>query len=512
MKITVIVPSEQYLQTAGVRIRYKRISAALAQLGWTLDIVPIGDVPDLSVEDSRIYVLSKCQDARAVVLATAAKRAGIVVGIDLYDDYFSQEVDSRFATQRLWLQSMARETSFFLCSTARMLEVGEAVFGDGTGYVLGDPHEEFDPQRLAHELDVKIRKAKRERYIQILWFGIAENPSFPVGLHDLSAFAEALLPFQDNSYKATLTILTNKEGIDGQVLERLRRIPIPFVVAEWSKKREEEAFSRSLVSFLPVNYQPFSIAKSLNRGVSALVGGTQVLTAGYPLYQDLEEYVYCDGSCLIEDLENAQLKLSNQNIEVFSDWIGRQAAPATQALNLVKFLEAKIDSSPDAAVGDQQYAVLHGAKSTSSINNFAQRLKWLSLASPLLPSGMPCDAHLGFCGADTTLRLRVSQAGLEQLPEQLRVEAVWADRALGKGPSWEVPLASHNFAYPLETICNLIKRAGCADAAINTQVMKLTRQFFNAIFENLSIVEAEIDPVENIIRDLNQRTCLHVSR
>ena len=196
MKISVFVPSEGYLDTAGVRIRYDRMRAPLAELGWTLQIVPIDDAPPPSEDDSRVYLFSKCQDARALVLATAAEEAGIATGVDLFDDYFSQELDSRFATQRLWLRSMARQASFFLCSTPRMLDVGNGYFGCRAGHLLPDTHEQFDADRVERELDSKIRKAQRERKIPVLWFGMADNPNFPVGLHDLAAFGEALRPFQ----------------------------------------------------------------------------------------------------------------------------------------------------------------------------------------------------------------------------------------------------------------------------------------------------------------------------
>jgi hypothetical protein len=504
VKITILVPSVPYLDTAGVRIRYRRLIAPLARLGWTLDIMPIDDVPDLLPEPDRIYVLSKCQDARALALATAARRAGILVGVDLFDDYFSQDDDPRFAGQRLWLRAMAKQASFFLCSTPRMLDVGNRYFGSGAGHVLGDPHDAFDPVRLKQELAVKTRKAKRERRIPILWFGIADNPNFPVGLHDLATYGEALRPLQDNNYKAELTILTNRNSVDSRTLERLRRLPIPFVIREWTKAREEEALSRCLVSFLPVNFQQFSIAKSLNRGVSALVGGTQLLTAGYPLYDKLGAYVYDDAARLIADLENESLHLSSENVVSFSDWIGRRAAPDAEALHLLEFLDAMAGPLPDEADEERQYAVLHGAKSAESINSFTQRLDWLSLASPLLPAGMMCDAHLGFFGGERTLRLRVSQSGLEQLPEELRVTALWADKSLGKGPAWDVPLVGFRPDFPLDSIAGLVGRGACADAALNAEVLTLTRNFFMTLFQRPSIVDSELDPVGNIIRALER--------
>lgn len=504
MKITVLVPSERYVETAGVRIRYRRISKPLAELGWSLDIVPIDNVPDLSAEDKRIFLFSKCQDARAMAVAVAAKRAGISVGVDLFDDYFSQVHDSRFAGQRLWLESIAKQASFFLCSTPRMLDVGYMYFGSGAGHVLRDPHEEFDPVGLEQELAEKSRKAKRERRIPIVWFGIPNNPNFPVGLHDLSAFGEALRPFLDNSYKADLTIVTNRESIDALALERLRRIPIPFVIRQWTKEREDEALSRSLVSFLPVNFQQFSIGKSQNRGVTALVGGTQLLTAGYPLYDDLGDYAYHDAVSLLDDLENSKLKLSPERVREFADWISGRAAPAAEATSLVKFLETKVRSPEDQEDQGHQWAVLHATKSSASISNLAQRVGCLSLASPLSPGGMKCDAHLGYFGDDPTLRLRLTEAGLDQLPEELRVAATWAAPASGKGPPWEIPLDLLPSDVSLASLRSLVVQDTCANAGVNAEIIKLTRMFFSKIFDNVNLIESELNPVGTMTRVLER--------
>lgn len=498
------MPSDRYLDTAGVRIRYNRISAPLAKLGWTLHVVPINDVPDLSNEDSDIYLFSKCQDARALMLATAARRAGIVVGVDLFDDYFSQQHDSRFAAQRLWLQSMATEASFFLCSTPRMLQVASKYFPKESGHVLADPHEEFDAARLEQELAAKIRKATRERRIPILWFGMGANPNFSVGLHDLAAFGEALRPFSRHGYNASLTIITNTKEIDGRVLERLRRIPIPFVLREWSKAREEEALSRCLVTFLPVNFQEFSIAKSLNRGVSALVGGTQLLSGGYPLYEGLGDYVYNDAADLIVDLESSRLKLSSGRVGAFSEWIDQQAAPAAEALSLVEFLDAKVHSSHAEPAPERPWGVLHGTKSAASISAFARRVGWLSLGSPLSPDGTKFDAHLGFFNDDSNLRLRVSPAALDHLPEHLRVAAVLADNALGNSPIWEVPLDALAAQFSLQSISRLTGRGSCAEGPIAAEVTKLTRTLFTRLFQDIGIVDSELDSVANILRTLER--------
>lgn len=500
MKITVIVPSEKSLANAGVRVRYRRIVAPLAELGTALDVVPIDTISRASADNSDVYIFSKCQDARALVLAAAARRAGITVGVDLFDDYFSQENDARFAGQRGWLREMARQAAFFLCSTPRMLAVAESYFEPGRGHVLNDPYEGFDAARLEIELATKIRKAKRERNIPILWFGIGGNPNFPVGLSDLSAFGEALRPFQTKSYRASVTILTNRNCIDGLSLERLRRLPVPFVIREWSEEREKVALSRSLVSFLPVNFQQFSVAKSLNRGISALVGGTQLLAAGYPLYEPLRDFAYHDAARLIDDLENSTLRLSGETVAKLAAWIGSEADAAAEASSLIAFLAPRLAASEPAGDPDQIDVLLHGAKTTNAINHFAQRLDWLTLATPLLPGGAKTDAHLGSFGSDPGLRLRVSKKGLEHLPEELRAGAMWADTSLGQGPDWDVPLSPADLNFEFEALASLLGSGTCGDAPVKQEILRLSRRFFARVFPGLQTIESELEPVANVMR------------
>ena len=94
MKLTVLIPSEEYKAYAGARIRYGRLLQELAPHGVTLALENIADFsPDDQSYD--VLLISKCHDARALVAAAAACGAGKLVGLDLFDDYFSQEADSR---------------------------------------------------------------------------------------------------------------------------------------------------------------------------------------------------------------------------------------------------------------------------------------------------------------------------------------------------------------------------------------------------------------------------------
>src|SRR5262245_60762119 len=106
MKVHVLVPSEEYKNYAGARIRYGRLQPRLAKLGIKLTLQDIAEFdPDRAACDA--LIISKCHDARALVAAAAVANRGRLVGVDLFDDYFSQEADSRLSRFRLWLRQLS---------------------------------------------------------------------------------------------------------------------------------------------------------------------------------------------------------------------------------------------------------------------------------------------------------------------------------------------------------------------------------------------------------------------
>src|SRR4051794_30874232 len=127
MRICVVVPSEEYLQQAGVRIRYLRIREFLLELGNELTLQVLDKFSPKESPDKDVYIFSKCYDARAYVFARFLADAGKLIGVDIFDDYFSQQSDSRFERMREWLRTVAELTDFFLCSTPRMEEVLKSV-------------------------------------------------------------------------------------------------------------------------------------------------------------------------------------------------------------------------------------------------------------------------------------------------------------------------------------------------------------------------------------------------
>ena len=100
MKIAVLIPSEKQKEQAGVRIRYDRIAEPLKALGHSLELIPIQSLTEAQSRKHDVFLVSKCYDARAPLAAMHLAAAGKFVGVDLFDDYFSQRQDSRFIRLR----------------------------------------------------------------------------------------------------------------------------------------------------------------------------------------------------------------------------------------------------------------------------------------------------------------------------------------------------------------------------------------------------------------------------
>jgi hypothetical protein len=424
MKICVIAPSDQYLALAGVRIRYQRIATRLAALGHELRIAVVDTLNKAAALTDDVYLISKCYDARALVVARLLADNGKVVGADFFDDYFSQAGDSRFVRHREWVRDMAGFLDFFLCSTARMRDVIAGYLGDRPGHVMNDPFNSFDLDAVQARLEANLRDARSRRRIDVLWFGVGDNPHFSVGLDDLSGYGHVLGALAGGGYDVRLSILTNARALTADGLERLRRLPVPYRVEEWSERKEADYLARSLAAFLPVNAQPFSAAKSLNRAVSALTAGVQVLSPGYPLYAPLSRFIYDDAARLRDDLDNGALALRGETLpglmELFATW----GDPEREAEKLAAFLEGVRQAKPplDAPEVPTVVGVVNGKRGAVEAHKYAQRTGHLSIASPFCVDSLNYDVEF-VLGEGSDLDILLSPSAAKRLDPRLEALA-----------------------------------------------------------------------------------------
>jgi hypothetical protein len=441
MKLCVIAPKEGYLEQAGVRIRYRRIADHLPAYGHTLELRVIDDLRGPEELDADIYLFSKVYDARSYVVARQLRLSGKPMGVDLFDDYFSQAGDSRFTPQRRWLRAMAYWSSFVLCSTPRMKSVAATYMPRLPAHILNDPYQKLELDRIGDTTQRNLERTLERGEIEVAWFGNGDNPHFPVGLRDVHAFGSMLGRLGSTGLKVRLRLLTNMRALTVDGLEALARLPVTWSMDEWSLAGEEDLLRESLVAFIPVNAQPFSIAKSLNRAVSALSTGAQVLSAGFPLYEPLGEFIYRNPADLLGDLHRRSLRVRPDTLprlaERFRDW----ADPDQEARRLALFLDEVRDVKPAALPHKDGFlGIVHGLRSGADVHQLAQRHKHLSIGSPYSHDALNYDVRFVGGSPDLPSSVEMEDRVLARFDPLLRDRLVPAKSRTGR-PVFRLELA-----------------------------------------------------------------------
>ncbi|HET6943436.1 MAG TPA: hypothetical protein VFH89_14880 [Sphingomicrobium sp.] len=387
MKISVLIPSEEFKQYAGARIRYGRLKPHLSQLGIDIALANVAEfAPDKAECD--VLIISKCHDARALIAAAASLERGILVGVDLFDDYFSQTSDSRLARYRIWLSQILPSCDFALCSTPAMAQTVEDYRADLPWHVVNDPADGDTPNDLSRVLAAKLAKAKDDQMLRLAWFGVGDNPHFDVGLSDVAAYSGILSRLRHSGMDVELTVLTNSRALSPRGLAMLGEVPVRTRLLEWSEERERRLLRDAFACFIPVNAQGFSAAKSLNRAVTALVAGCQVISVGYPLYARLGQRIYRDVESFLEDLASGRMRHAPNSIEQFERAVDDLASAKAEAAGLATFLTSR---KARKAGGAATLALVHGFAINGPAHKLVQSLGGLSVASPYCTGDLAFD-------------------------------------------------------------------------------------------------------------------------
>jgi hypothetical protein len=419
MKILTLLPSKEALASAGARIRYERLAAAMQEQGSTMLLAELASFDPQAI-DCDVLIISKCYDARALVVAEIAARNGMIVGVDLFDDYFSQRADSRLTRFRTWLGQMLAIADFATCSTPTMRSIIEQYRSDLPVQVVADPAPTVVPGRLAAKLAQKLSAARAEQRLRFCWFGIGDNPHFAVGLSDVRAFASALASFAAHGIPVELSILTNERALNVRGLAAIAALPVPTTVEHWSDSREKALLDDSFACFLPVNAQGFSIAKSNNRAATALSAGCQVLSPGFPLYADFDPFIYRDAGKLAADYAAGKMRLAPDTADLAAERLHQIASAAAESRSLVNFLESVATDRPARPERSGRLIVVHGVATTGAVHAMVQAAGGVSVATPFCSAPLEFDAAFEGRAGEPPVLL-VSRKALSRLrPEQRR--------------------------------------------------------------------------------------------
>ncbi len=319
MTIAILINGESALKQAGTRIRYKRLADLNGRTDKNIMIVTSIDKL-LEIEDLSTLIIGKVVNSLAIIAASIFSKKNIPIGIDIFDDYFSNNMLIT-SYQRYWLSSIEKYNHFYLCSTKRMKNVLDSLTCKPI-YILEDPiSKSLSLEKLKILLQNKQKSLLKSSVLNITWFGIGDNPIFPVGIEDLHAWFNSLREIKSTGREIHLNVLTNKRALTTNRLLLLSQCPVPLTLIEWNEELEKEVLEMTDIAFLPVNFQKFSIAKSPNRALTALIHGCQVLSPGYDLYQELHDFIYTSTELLVCDINQKSFVFNSSNLNDFIDKI-----------------------------------------------------------------------------------------------------------------------------------------------------------------------------------------------
>lgn len=445
MKICIVIPNFAYLNQAGARIRYGRLRDSIERQAVYFDFREIAELNNTKYYEHDIYIISKCYDARAIALSYALRTAKKFVGVDLFDDYFSQVKDARFAARRYWLNSLSHQCSFAMTSTESMKEVARKYMSNIPIHVMNDPSAAFDLDLLSSRLQKKLDSVINSRHIDIFWFGIGDNPNFEVGIADLIGYSSVLSDFRKMGFRITISILTNRRALTPENLIALNQLPFDFKVSEWTEELEYQMLNNAFLCFVPVNSQNFSVVKSLNRAVSCLTHGVQILSPGFDLYRPLGEFVYRDAHSFIADMNKGTVKLRPHTLKNLIPLLNTFASVEKESTNLLNFFASVIFANQDdfkdlnaPPIRKDIDVILHGIDSSGDTHKFIKHLDGISVRSPFSNMKVNYDLMIYLNKKTRRLNMSISRKTAEKLalPKEY---LTWSNYSYNTGTYYEVP-------------------------------------------------------------------------
>lgn len=480
MKIGIIVSSEEALKQAGVRIRYRRIEKHISAFGHSLGLHVVDSVNNAEMMQADFWVFSKCYDSRSVMLARRMQEMGKRVGADFFDDIFSQQNDSRLTPARSWIRDILPYLDFGMCSTPRMAQTLYDLLPKIPIHILNDPINRFEIAAIARNVREQHALAWETKRLAVAWFGVGDNPRFPVGLSDLVAFDAELRRLETSGFSVDLTILTNQRSLTRDGLELLSRLPVSYHLELWSEQAERKLLNESLIAFLPVNAQNFSMVKSLNRAVSALSRGCQILSVGHDLYQPLHPFLYRSAGELLADLQDGQLKVRPETLGDLADLLHRWSSASVEAGRLLDFLSMLPWRSPSP---ERTFAILNGLDSPGKVHKMVQQMGGLSVALPFTGGKMNYDLAFSLAIGPRHLELQLSKRAGKSLSSQFQ-ECLYSkgDELESKGLIVEVP----------EVLAARIEAAQTASIA-------MIATLYEKVVQDVADIASTLFPLDNIL-------------
>lgn len=369
-------------RNAGYRVRTLPLASALTKYGMHVEILSMKELhTDIEkiAHTAEVVIVAKPGDTDSYLCMRYLKECGVAVIVDLFDNYFSWS-PALYKRGVTWQWLRAVEISSAICSST--LAIAETVrsLGFENIHVISDSAPK-DFQEIVPGVNLHTKWDNPE-VIELLWFGISDNPYFYAGIDDLISWSNVVCALRDSihvRYAVRLTICTNRVAAVQDAILYFSHEGIDVRFEEWTEERCSQLMVESHVVLIPTNLSSFSRSKTHNRCSDAIWRQCLVLAGANGPYIDIPGGVHTSVKTLAPILlELHEVEIASQ-MNTSATYISSNYRVENQSRELSQIIEKirpeYIRSIPDAGL---PAVLIAGAAMSISTLKLSRKLNYLS--------------------------------------------------------------------------------------------------------------------------------------
>ena len=348
-KIVYWVVADVSSKNAGYRLRIEPLAKALKNYSISPVIISTDELVNYVkkiVVDAIAVIVSKPSDTETLLCIKYLLAHDVRVLADYFDNYLSWS-PSLYKRGIPWQWLSVMKIVSGICVSTPFIAETVCKIGLSEVCLVSDPSVERlgGESFLSSNLHTKWHKPDQ---LELLWFGISNNPYYSVGIDDLISWERVISYISarlSGVLHLRLTICTNRTPNIESAIVGLRSADINIRFVEWTEKNCEELLMDSHLVLLPSNLSGFSLSKTHNRCSDAIDFQCLVLSSPNGPYHDIPGAVYRDIDILCNDLTNLDPTHIANVINQSRSYLSETHAISEQAYNLAKFISKKNKSN-----------------------------------------------------------------------------------------------------------------------------------------------------------------------
>jgi hypothetical protein len=291
---------------AAYRVRTVPLAKALGQYSIEPVIISFPQLFD-SVEEiaakASAVIVSKPGTTEHYLCVKYLRSRGVRVLADLCDNYFSwSPAVHAHAVSQHWLRCL--EHCSGICASTPAIAETVRKLGVRDICLVTDPVSRGTPRTDIDGTSLSPKWSNPEQ-VELVWFGISDNPCYQAGLDDLISWSRAVSRIRTrlSRWRLRLTICTNRAPAVEAAMLWFRNEGINVRFVAWTQDGCDELLNAAHVALIPSNLGGFSLSKTHNRCSDSLSRECLVLASPQGPYRDIPGAVYRDVEALCDDLD-----------------------------------------------------------------------------------------------------------------------------------------------------------------------------------------------------------------